>query len=261
MPGGFKNVLKDNNGIILFKYLKTGISRIKIEIIGSLKVLILKITNHLKISEIPTANIPTTPTDNNGGVVYVKSSDGKPYYKSHEVAEECLLGVNGTDGKFIHQASMGEATASSTNLYTFDIKGWNSVDADVVTLASGAIGDSSVTLAAAHQNSGLYIPYNISNLTLKGIITNYTAANNEIPIYLYKGTPSLSSATAITLTLIDSVSVTPDATQEYFSYELGGSGSVTAGQLLFYFLINKGHDGAGNETIYTTFSVYGDLSV
>ena len=44
MPGGFKNVLKDNNGIILFKYLKTGISRIKIEIIGSLKVLILKIT-------------------------------------------------------------------------------------------------------------------------------------------------------------------------------------------------------------------------
>ena len=261
MVRDIRNVLKDNNGTTLFKYFRTKLSRIRIEVFGIFQTVVLKVIHYLNIKEIAATSIPSTPVDGQGGVVYVKASDGKPYYKSYksnEVSETSLLSG---EGRFFHQASMGESTAASTNIYTFDIKGWNSVDTDVVSLASGSIGASSITLAAAHQNSGLYIPYNVNNVTLKGIIPNYTQANNEIAIYLYKGTPSLSSATAITLTLIDTVSVTPDATQQYYSYELGGSGSVTAGQLLFYFLINKGHDGAGNETIYTTFSVYGDLSV
>jgi len=33
------------------------------------------------------ASVPTTPTDGKGGVIYTKSSDGKLYYKSNEVAE------------------------------------------------------------------------------------------------------------------------------------------------------------------------------
>ena len=109
MPRGIKNVLKDNNGLTLFKYFKTKLSRIRIEIFGFLKTTILRITNYLHIDE--TANIPSAPSDGAGGVIYVKTTDGKPYYKSNEVSEECLLGINGTDGKFIHQASMGEATA------------------------------------------------------------------------------------------------------------------------------------------------------
>ena len=75
MVQGVKNILKDNNGITLFKYLKTGLSKIKIDILGTLKVLVLKIRNHLKLSEIPAANIPGSPADGQGGIIYVKSSE------------------------------------------------------------------------------------------------------------------------------------------------------------------------------------------
>jgi len=42
-------------------------------------------TNALRVKESPS--VPQTPIDQDGGVVYVKTADGKLYYKSNEVAE------------------------------------------------------------------------------------------------------------------------------------------------------------------------------
>ena len=41
--------------------------------------------NAIRIKE--SSSVPQTPVDNDGGVVYVKNSDGKLYYKSNEVSE------------------------------------------------------------------------------------------------------------------------------------------------------------------------------
>ena len=39
----------------------------------------------LRVKE--SSSVPATPVDKDGGVIYIKSSDGKLYYKSNEVAE------------------------------------------------------------------------------------------------------------------------------------------------------------------------------
>ena len=41
--------------------------------------------NAIRVKE--SSSVPQTPVDNDGGVVYVKNSDGKLYYKSNEVSE------------------------------------------------------------------------------------------------------------------------------------------------------------------------------
>ena len=94
MVRNIRNVLKDNNGTTLFKYFKTKISRIRIEVFGIFQTVVLKVVQYLNIKEVIATSIPSTPVDGQGGVVYVKASDGKPYYKSNEIAETSLLYIS-----------------------------------------------------------------------------------------------------------------------------------------------------------------------
>jgi len=50
--------------------------------------------NAIRVKE--SSSVPQTPVDNDGGVVYVKNSDGKLYYKSNEVSEVEISANGGT---------------------------------------------------------------------------------------------------------------------------------------------------------------------
>ena len=47
MVRNIRNVLKDNNGTTLFKYFKTKISRIRIEVFGIFQTVVLKVVQYL----------------------------------------------------------------------------------------------------------------------------------------------------------------------------------------------------------------------
>ena len=67
-------------GAKVMKVIKKGLlGRSLFDFYGDVK------TNALRVKESPS--VPQTPIDQDGGVVYVKTADGKLYYKSNEVAE------------------------------------------------------------------------------------------------------------------------------------------------------------------------------
>jgi len=257
MVRDIRNVLKDKNGTTLFKYFKTKLSRIRIEVFGIFQTVVLKVIQYLNIKEVSTANIPDTPADGEGGVVYVKTSDGKPYYKSNEIAETSLLS---SESKFTYQGNLTAATANTTNIYTYDVDGFNKSASATISLASGSIGDSSITIGEAHQIKGLYVPYNLLHIQIFGIATNASASGNNLQLHLYKSTPSLSSSTDATLTLIATESVALTTANQAYSFSTSKNQTVSANQLLYLFLVNPGHDG-GTENIYVTYYLTADISV
>ena len=67
-------------GAKVMKVIKKGLlGRSLFDFYGDVKA------NALRVKE--SSSVPLTPNDKDGGVVYVKNSDGKLYYKSNEVAE------------------------------------------------------------------------------------------------------------------------------------------------------------------------------
>jgi len=67
-------------GAKVMKVIKKGLlGRSLFDFYGDVK------TNALRVKE--SSNVPLTPNDKDGGIVYVKNADGKLYYKSNEVAE------------------------------------------------------------------------------------------------------------------------------------------------------------------------------
>ena len=67
-------------GARVMKVFKKGLlQRSLFDFYGDVKV------DKLRVKE--STSVPTTPVDGDGGVVYTKSSDGKLYYKSNEIAE------------------------------------------------------------------------------------------------------------------------------------------------------------------------------
>ena len=67
-------------GAKVMKVIKKGLlGRSLFDFYGDVKA------NAIRVKE--SSSVPQTPVDNDGGVVYVKNSDGKLYYKSNEVAE------------------------------------------------------------------------------------------------------------------------------------------------------------------------------
>ena len=67
-------------GAKVMKVIKKGLlGRSLFDFYGDVKA------NAIRVKE--SSSVPQTPNDKDGGIVYVKSSDGKLYYKSNEVSE------------------------------------------------------------------------------------------------------------------------------------------------------------------------------
>lgn len=66
-------------GTKVMRILKKRLQRSLFDFYGDVKA------DNLRTRE--SVNVPTTPVDGDGGVIYTKSSDGKLYYKSNEVSE------------------------------------------------------------------------------------------------------------------------------------------------------------------------------
>ena len=76
-------------GAKVMKVIKKGLlGRSLFDFYGDVKA------NAIRVKE--SSSIPQTPNDKDGGVVYVKNSDGKLYYKSNEVSEVELSANGGT---------------------------------------------------------------------------------------------------------------------------------------------------------------------
>tara|TARA_R110002020_G_scaffold9539_4_gene37470 strand:- start:2795 stop:4084 length:1290 start_codon:yes stop_codon:yes gene_type:complete len=75
---GIGQVITDY-GTRVMRIFKTGLQRSLFDFFGDVKA------NTFRIKE--SSSVPTTPLDDDGGVLYTKASDGKLYYKSNEVSE------------------------------------------------------------------------------------------------------------------------------------------------------------------------------
>ena len=72
----------------------------------------LKASSIIQISEEQSSS-PSAPSDGEGGLLYVKSSDGKLYYRSHEVSETSLIkGAVSYSGSKALASVAGSATIS-----------------------------------------------------------------------------------------------------------------------------------------------------
>jgi len=79
---GIGEVVTDYGTKIIRIFKKGLLGRSLFDFYGDIKA------NALRVKE--STNVPTTPFDKEGGVLYVKSSDGKLFYKSNEVSETDL---------------------------------------------------------------------------------------------------------------------------------------------------------------------------
>ena len=90
----------------------------------------------LRVKE--SASVPATPIDKDGGVIYIKSSDGKLYYKSNEVAEVELSTTSATT--FVMEDGDGtEVTLSQGKEIKF-VEG-TGIDIDFTDVSTGSDAD------------------------------------------------------------------------------------------------------------------------
>ena len=76
---GIGEVVTDYGAKVMKIFKKGLLQRSLFDFYGDVKA------NAIRVKE--SSSVPQTPVDNDGGVVYVKNSDGKLYYKSNEVSE------------------------------------------------------------------------------------------------------------------------------------------------------------------------------
>jgi hypothetical protein len=90
----------------------------------------------LRVKE--SSSVPATPVDKDGGVIYIKSSDGKLYYKSNEVAEVELSATSATT--FVMEDGDGtEVTLSQGKEIKF-VEG-TGIDIDFTDVSTGSDAD------------------------------------------------------------------------------------------------------------------------
>ena len=87
---GIGEVVTDYGTKIIRIFKKGLLGRSLFDFYGDIKA------NALRVKE--STNVPTTPFDKEGGVLYVKSSDGKLFYKSNEVSETDLTSTAASIG-------------------------------------------------------------------------------------------------------------------------------------------------------------------
>ena len=94
-------------GAKVMKVIKKGLlGRSLFDFYGDVK------TNALRVKESPS--VPQTPIDQDGGVVYVKTADGKLYYKSNEVAEVELSAHTGLSTEEVQDIAGALVTTGGT---------------------------------------------------------------------------------------------------------------------------------------------------
>lgn len=163
--------------------------------------------NAIRVKE--SSSVPQTPVDNDGGVVYVKNSDGKLYYKSNEVSEIELSASdantqNTTTLSFVDSSNdiLLRNTTGGAGSGTDDIKfvaGANitltHTDADNITIAST---DTNTTYSIQDGELSQNNFTNADHTKLNGIEENATADQTNVTGSSGSCTGNAATATALT---------------------------------------------------------------
>ena len=177
----------------------------------------------VKIKE--SSSVPSTPVDGDGGVVYIKSADGKLYFKSNEVSEVELSSSSTTTTNI---AVTDNASTNENNAIVFvadaDIDGSTNaaLESDGATLTyNPSVGQVNANVFSAANNIAIGNDVNITqiNASFHSLITLLEDANSDAgPIFTLKKTRGGSVAIQdndevgeIRFQSIDDKSPTPDS--------------------------------------------------
>ena len=75
----------------------------------------VKGTIHIS-KEYDNGSLPTTPSNNDGGILYIKSIDGRLYYKSNSVAEKDLTANASGSGEINTITNLGSGASQTVNI-------------------------------------------------------------------------------------------------------------------------------------------------
>ena len=165
--------------------------------------------NAIRVKE--SSSVPQTPVDNDGGVVYVKNSDGKLYYKSNEVSEVELSAHTGLSTEEVQDIAgpLVATGGTKTNIaVTYDDASGNMdfvVASDLNTTGSAATlttaraingvdfdGSAPITITAAGSTLSDTVPVS------KGGTGATSFADKAVIITQDSGTDTLAAATMST---------------------------------------------------------------
>jgi len=136
-------------GAKVMKVIKKGLlGRSLFDFYGDVKA------NAIRIKE--SSSVPHTPNDKDGGVVYVKNSDGKLYYKSNEVAE---VELSSYDKNYIHtQGSSSASWVVNHNLNKYpSVTIVDSAGTVVIGLiTNGSVNQSTLTFKATFSGKAYF---------------------------------------------------------------------------------------------------------
>jgi len=171
----------------------------------------VKGTIHIS-KEYDNGSLPTTPSSNGGGILYIKSTDGRLYYKSNSVVEKDLTANASGSGEINTITNLGSGASQTVNIYNskvgsdFKLKslkqGTNillTTDHNHITISSTASGGGGSGTVTGGLNlgtgEGIYIDIigedlrfkSISGITSTGISTVTSSDSKAIDISYTRG--------------------------------------------------------------------------